>query len=71
VDAALESVEGAVRIDLGGLGLAQKLAQVEEMLLRVAAAITMVRRSAALGEVGACPFVDKVLRRHGRIIGDG
>jgi hypothetical protein len=60
VDAALESVEGAIRINLGGLGLAQKLAQVQEMLLI----------GAAFGEIGAFPFVNKLLRGHGRIIGE-
>jgi hypothetical protein len=54
INAALERVERAVAIDLGRLGLAKELTQVEEVLLV----------GAALGEVGAFPCVDKVLRGH-------
>jgi len=41
------------------IGLVQKIAQVEEMLLV----------GAALGEIGAFPFVDEVLRGHGAAAG--
>jgi hypothetical protein len=44
--AAFERVPGAVRIGRGGLGLAEEIAQVEEMLLR----------GAALRQVGPLPF---------------
>jgi len=56
VKAALEGVEGPIRISGGGFVLAEKVAEIEEVLLV----------SAAFGEVGAFPFVDEVLGRHGR-----
>jgi hypothetical protein len=59
-EAAAEQVQDAVRINVRRLGLAEKLAQIEKMLLV----------GAALGEVGTLPLVVEVLGRHGRIIGD-
>jgi hypothetical protein len=55
MNAALERIKRAVPIDLGRLRLAKELTQVEEMLLV----------GAALGEIGAFPRVDEVLRGHG------
>jgi hypothetical protein len=55
MNAALERVKRAVPINLGRLGLAKELTQIEEMLLV----------GAALGEVSAFPRVNEVLRGHG------
>src|SRR5437870_3194501 len=52
--AALEGVPGALRIDGRRLGLAEQLAQVQELLLR----------GRALGELGLLPLGNEFLRRH-------
>ncbi len=54
MDAALEGVPGPFRIGGRRLGLAEQLAQVEEVLLS----------RAALGEVGGFPLGDELLGRH-------
>ena len=53
-DAAFEGVEGAFGVGRGGLGLAEHVAQVEEMLLA----------SAPLGKIGSLPLGDEFLRSH-------
>lgn len=53
-DAALKRVTLPLRICCRGLGLAEQFAEIEKVLVR----------SAALGEVGALPLGDEVLRRH-------
>lgn len=57
MDAAFESVPGAVGVGFGGFGLAEELAQVEEVLLA----------SAAFGEISGLPFVDKFVGRHAQV----
>ncbi len=52
--AFFEGVPGAVGIGLGRFGLAEQLAQVEEVLLA----------GAALGEGHTLPFGDELLRGH-------
>ena len=54
VDAALEGVPGAVGVGLGRLGLAEQVAQVEEVLLA----------GGALGERHLLPLGDEFLRSH-------
>ncbi len=58
VDAAFEGVPGAVGIGGGGLGLAEQIAEVEEVLLA----------GAALGERDGLPFLDELVGRPGRRI---
>ena len=52
----LEAVRLAGRVDVSGLGFAQQLAEVEEMLLR----------SLALRQRGGSPLVDELVRCHAR-----
>jgi hypothetical protein len=59
--AALEGVPGAVRVDRGGLGLAEQVAEIEKMLLG----------GRAFGEIGPLPFGDEVLREHARPFSKG
>ena len=54
MDAALERVPGAFRVGGGGLGLAEQVAEVEEVLLA----------GAALGERDGLPLLDEFVRSH-------
>ena len=54
VNAAFEGIPGTFRVGGGRLGLAQQVAQVEEVLLI----------GTPLGEIGPLPLGDELLRRH-------
>jgi hypothetical protein len=62
VDAAFEGVPAAVGVGVGGFGLGEEVAEVEEVLLV----------AAALREAIAGPFVDEFVRGYGgRSMGEG